>query len=52
MDVLTTIGFINYYGMQRFGTRSISTHAVGVAMLAGEWKLAVDLLLVAKSDGK
>ncbi|KAI9337144.1 pseudouridine synthase [Zopfochytrium polystomum] len=49
MSSLRDKGFINYYGMQRFGTRNISTHAVGVAMLAGRWDMAVELILMPKA---
>lgn len=53
-------GFINYYGsfpsfawahplyflgMQRFGTASVPTHAIGLAILRSEWQQAVSLLL-------
>lgn len=38
-------GFINYYGMQRFGTSEIPTHVLGVLILRSEWKLACDTLL-------
>ncbi|KAF3993718.1 hypothetical protein FT663_01131 [Candidozyma haemuli var. vulneris] len=38
-------GFINYYGLQRFGTFSISTHVLGIELLKDNWKNAVDLLL-------
>ncbi|KAF9951330.1 multisubstrate pseudouridine synthase 7, partial [Mortierella alpina] len=38
-------GFINYFGMQRFGTGSVGTHEVGGAILRGEWSAAVDLIL-------
>ncbi|QRG37280.1 hypothetical protein FDK38_001652 [Candidozyma auris] len=38
-------GFINYYGLQRFGTFSISTHVLGIELLKENWKNAVDLLL-------
>lgn len=38
-------GFINYYGMQRFGTFSISTHELGIKILQEDWKGAVDLVL-------
>lgn len=44
-------GFINYYGMQRFGTAPIPTHAVGLALLRGEWALAAALLL-SERDGE
>ncbi|KAF9436829.1 multisubstrate pseudouridine synthase 7 [Entomortierella beljakovae] len=38
-------GFINYFGMQRFGTGSIGTHEVGAAILRSEWNAAVDLIM-------
>ncbi|KAI8610967.1 pseudouridine synthase [Chytriomyces sp. MP71] len=43
-------GFINYYGMQRFGTRNISTHQVGLAMLSSSWATAVELIMMPKGD--
>jgi len=44
-ESLKNNGFINYYGMQRFGTFSISTHTIGKEILLGKWKAAVDLIL-------
>lgn len=38
-------GYINYYGMQRFGTFSISTHVLGIYILKEDWKGAVELIL-------
>lgn len=38
-------GFINYFGLQRFGTASVATHEVGRALLQQNWELAVDLIL-------
>ncbi|KAG0057689.1 multisubstrate pseudouridine synthase 7 [Gryganskiella cystojenkinii] len=38
-------GFMNYFGMQRFGTGSVGTHDVGRALLRGEWKEAVHLIM-------
>lgn len=38
-------GFMNYYGLQRFGTFSIGTEAVGLKMLQGDFKGAVDAIL-------
>ena len=32
-------GFINYFGMQRFGNTSISTHTIGRAILRGDWEV-------------
>ncbi|GFP99227.1 pseudouridylate synthase 7 homolog [Phtheirospermum japonicum] len=38
-------GFINYFGLQRFGSSSIATHLIGAALLRGEWKAAVSMIL-------
>lgn len=38
-------GFINYFGLQRFGSGSVPTHLIGAALLRGEWKAAVDMIL-------
>lgn len=35
-------------GMQRFGTASIPTHAIGLALLKSEWQKAIDLVLEAR----
>ncbi|KAJ2804980.1 multisubstrate pseudouridine synthase 7, partial [Coemansia helicoidea] len=45
LEGIRATGFINYYGMQRFGTQSISSHAVGIAVLKADWREAVDLIL-------
>ncbi len=45
MRNLSERGFINYYGLQRFGTFSTSTSEVGVRMLQGDFKAAVDAIL-------
>ncbi len=42
-------GFINYYGMQRFGTTSVPTYRVGLHLLKREWSQAVSMLLVPRS---
>ncbi|KHN31449.1 Multisubstrate pseudouridine synthase 7 [Glycine soja] len=44
-DALGRHGFINYFGLQRFGSGSLPTHLIGAALLQGEWKLAVDMIL-------
>ncbi|KAI4350051.1 hypothetical protein L6164_010576 [Bauhinia variegata] len=44
-DALGRHGFINYFGLQRFGSGSVPTHLIGGALLRGEWKLAVDMIL-------
>jgi tRNA pseudouridine13 synthase len=32
-------------GMQRFGTASVPTHSIGLAILKSEWQRAIDLIL-------
>ncbi|XP_074644790.1 pseudouridylate synthase 7 homolog [Tubulanus polymorphus] len=50
MKSLSENGFINYFGMQRFGTSSIPTHHVGRALLHSDWSKAIDLILTARGD--
>lgn len=38
-------GFINYFGLQRFGSFSAGTHAIGRSMLQGDFKSACDDIL-------
>ncbi|KAK9318874.1 pseudouridine synthase [Lipomyces orientalis] len=38
-------GFINYFGMQRFGTHSVPTHEIGINLLQKRYKEAAQLLL-------
>ncbi|TPX68699.1 hypothetical protein SpCBS45565_g02925 [Spizellomyces sp. 'palustris'] len=42
MESLRCHGFINYFGMQRFGTRSTPTYAVGISCLKGDFEKAVN----------
>ena len=51
MTTLRERGFINYYGMQRFGTSPIPTHAIGLALLRSDWALATHLILRSR-DGE
>ncbi|KAH3668172.1 hypothetical protein OGAPHI_001926 [Ogataea philodendri] len=44
-DSMKKYGYINYFGMQRFGTFSVSTHEVGKYILQSEWKQAAELIL-------
>ncbi|KNA14157.1 hypothetical protein SOVF_110110 isoform A [Spinacia oleracea] len=44
-DALGKHGFINYFGLQRFGSGSVPTHLIGAALLRGEWKAAIDMIL-------
>jgi len=45
---LKEVGFINYFGMQRFGTTSLPTHEIGKVILKKNWKKAVELILMEK----
>ncbi|KAJ4478250.1 pseudouridine synthase [Lentinula aciculospora] len=45
LNILKNTGFINYYGMQRFGTASVPTHAIGLALLQSDWQKASSLIL-------
>ncbi|GMI79207.1 hypothetical protein like AT3G04820 [Hibiscus trionum] len=38
-------GFINYFGLQRFGSGSVPTHHIGATLLRGEWKAAASIIL-------
>lgn len=42
---LTENGFVNYFGMQRFGTFSVSTHTIGKELLLDNWETAAELIL-------
>ncbi|XP_063304199.1 pseudouridylate synthase 7 homolog isoform X1 [Pelobates fuscus] len=45
MTSLRDIGFINYYGMQRFGTTAVPTYQVGKAILQNNWNEMIELIL-------
>ncbi|XP_034983607.2 pseudouridylate synthase 7 homolog [Zootoca vivipara] len=45
MQSLREIGFVNYYGMQRFGTTAVPTYQVGRAILQNNWNEVIDLIL-------
>ncbi|TGO37292.1 hypothetical protein BHYA_0101g00420 [Botrytis hyacinthi] len=47
---LQTRGFLNYFGLQRFGTFAIGTHEIGKLILKGNFKGAVDSLLTFNED--
>lgn len=44
-------GFVNYFGTQRFGKYN-DTHKVGVAVLQGDYKEAVDIIMKPKPDDR
>ena len=52
MESLRERGFINYFGMQRFGTGTIMTHEVGRAILKLDFEEACDLILKPRPGGK
>jgi tRNA(Glu) U13 pseudouridine synthase TruD len=37
-------------GMQRFGTSSVPSHMIGLALLRSDWDLAVDLILSPRDE--
>ncbi|KAH9205778.1 pseudouridine synthase [Leptodontidium sp. 2 PMI_412] len=43
-------GFINYFGLQRFGTFGIGTDEIGLKILRGDFKGAVDAILTFNED--
>lgn len=43
-------GFINYYGLQRFGTHVIGTHELGKMLLMEKFEAVVDALLHVNDD--
>ena len=43
-------GFINYFGMQRFG-KSVDTHEVGLQILRGDYEGAIDIIMREKPEG-
>jgi len=45
-------GFINYYGLQRFGTFSVGTNDIGKSILQGDYKRAVDGILFFSEDAR
>ncbi|KAH7107274.1 tRNA pseudouridine synthase D [Auriculariales sp. MPI-PUGE-AT-0066] len=49
MNSILNRGFVNYYGMQRFGTAAVPTHAIGLALLKSDWHRAIALVLRPRS---
>eukprot|EP00899_Mesostigma_viride_P015275 jgi/Mesvir1/23749/Mv25773-RA.2 len=50
VTALKETGFINYYGLQRFGNYAVPTHRIGAALARGEWAAAIDLILQGKAS--
>ena len=50
IEKLKTIGFVNYFGLQRFGNSADnSTHSIGLAIITKNYSQAVDLILGPRS---
>ena len=45
LEALRVNGFLNYFGLQRFGTRATRTHTVGAALISKDWELAARKIL-------
>jgi len=45
MEAVMQGGFINYFGLQRFGTSTVPTHAIGLAILKSNFEEAVQLII-------
>ncbi len=52
MISMRDVGFINYFGMQRFGNSQVATHLVGRAILHSNWEETVDLILKPREGSK
>ncbi|KAF2882212.1 hypothetical protein ILUMI_23954 [Ignelater luminosus] len=49
MESLKSNGFINYYGLQRFGNdKDVPTFEIGIKLLQGKWNEACNLILKPK----
>ncbi|KAH9814612.1 pseudouridine synthase [Melampsora americana] len=45
VESLSKSGFLNYFGMQRFGTTAVGTHLIGLSLLKSDWDMAIDLIM-------
>ncbi len=45
VENLRRSGFVNYFGLQRFGTGSVPTPVIGKALLQGKWALVIDMIV-------
>jgi tRNA pseudouridine13 synthase len=50
VEAVKQSGFLNYFGMQRFGNGTVPTHMIGVLILKGEWLRICQLLLDPDKD--
>ena len=49
---LANSGFINYFGLQRFGRGGTSSHMIGKVQFQGKWSEAIDMLFVPRGGDK
>ncbi|KAK9845240.1 hypothetical protein WJX81_000864 [Elliptochloris bilobata] len=49
-ETLRARGFINYFGLQRFGSGCSSTHRTGALLLRGEWREAVRAIMAGRAS--
>lgn len=47
---LATNGFVNYYGLQRFGTMCVKSCDIGMMLLQGEYQKAINMILDPRVD--
>lgn len=45
VDAWSKRGFVNYFGLQRFGTSAVPTHHIGRAALKHDWDEVVSLIM-------
>ena len=49
-EAVKTYGYINYFGLQRFGSLSGTTHLIGKEILRNQFKAACDLIMKEGND--
>ena len=50
LQSLNEYGFINYFGMQCFGTMSIPTYKIAIAIVNHDYQKAIELVLASRMD--
>lgn len=48
LETVREVGFINYFGMQRFGSHRVDSHKLGILLLRKEWMAVVNEILLEK----
>lgn len=51
-ESVRTQGFINYFGLQRFGKGGSKSHEIGREILKSKWEACVNMLFTSKSDDR